>query len=105
MAGQMLHDGIDALRKRPRVFLKNDSARELCVFLTGYCFGLDMACPSGFPHGDELVAFRLWLANRLQRGPNDELETLLLAASSNDDAEALQRFFGLWDEFLLGRSP
>jgi hypothetical protein len=104
MSGPMIQDGIDAVRERPRVFLKNDSVRELSIFLTGYCFGLDMACPSGFPHGNELVAFRHWLANRLRGGPNDELETLLLSASDNDDAEAFQRFFVFWEEFLRGGS-
>jgi hypothetical protein len=92
-------EAIDAVRKRPRMFLKRDSVHDLCIFLTGYCFGLDVAGPGQFPHGDDLQAFRRWLAERLGKTEQDDLDDLLLAESNNDDAEAFQMFFALWDEF------
>jgi hypothetical protein len=93
------NDAIQVLRKRPRMFLKRESVSDLFIFLTGYCYGLDAADPASSPHGEDLRAFRNWLASRLGSGPHGELETWLLAEST-DEADAFRRFFEFWDEYL-----
>jgi hypothetical protein len=81
------------------MFLKRESVSDLFIFLTGYCYGLDAANPASFPHGEDLRAFRNWLASRSGIGPHVEVESWLLAEST-DEADAFRRFFGFWDEYL-----
>lgn len=100
MSRPRTQDAIDAIRKRPRMFLRRDSIRDLSVFLSGYCFGLDSAYPEDFPHGEDLRAFRDWLALRLAENGVVEWETLVLAESDHDDEQAFEAFFVLWSEFL-----
>jgi len=75
--------------------------KDLEIFLTGYCFGLDSVLPSQeFPHGKELREFHLWLLSRFNDGRAMNLDDLLIRESSGDDAAAFDAFFALWDEFV-----
>ena len=93
-------DAIAVIRKRPRTFLKRASVRDLSVFLSGYCFGLDLAHPQDFPHGGDITLFRQWLMLRLEGTGEAEWASLLLAECNNDDEQAFDAFFLFWDEFL-----
>jgi hypothetical protein len=100
-----LRSAIDAVRRRPGMFLAKKSLHDLRVFLTGYLFALDRVRwevnpdPSAFTfHGQELRAFERWLAKRLGRREDTGLERLLLVETGDDDEAAFHLFFVRWDE-------
>jgi hypothetical protein len=102
----LLRDAIAAIRCRSGMFLKRRSLRELDTFLTGFCFGLDMAQPEGFAHASDLRDFRKWLVAQQFNDSVDhnsvQLEwiDLVLNTENGNDEAAFDRFFFLWDEFL-----
>jgi hypothetical protein len=86
------------------MFLRKRSVSGLDVFLSGFCFGLDMACPEGSPRGGVFRHFGEWLLER-QYGSSPkpsqfEWLKLILVLENGDDEAAFARFFLLWDEFL-----
>jgi len=105
---------LESIRQRPLMFLRRISVRDLESFLTGYSFGLDVAEPSGFPHGNELRRFHDWIRTRTGEqflaGERDrrtvlEVEDLLLQETDQDDGRAFALFFTLWDEFRSHKDP
>lgn len=94
---------IDAIQRRPLAFMKERSITYLIGFLSGYGFGLDVACPDEFPHRG-LGDFRTWLRKRLRHHGRMEVEELLLAETSHQEFAAFDLFFTYWGEHIAERS-
>jgi hypothetical protein len=102
---KILENAILAIKSRPRVFLRKLSLRDLDVFMTGFCYGLDAGRPpEEFPHCNEFREFSDWLGSKFPREKWQSWLELILEAEGMDDEAAFHRFFVLWDEFLQTRS-
>jgi hypothetical protein len=87
---------LNEIRRRPGMFLGEESLTKLAAYVDGYGFGLDQA---GVEDPFALIAdFRDWVHERYQT-TEVNWEVLILAAS-RDEADALDRFWRLLDEFL-----
>lgn len=95
---ESIYDMIDAIRKRPALYIANPSINRLDAFLLGYTGGLGRA---RFAVRDEedFRRFHGWVANRLGFGEPTSGWCNMIRDKSTDESDAFHRFFVLLDEF------
>jgi hypothetical protein len=94
-----LYELIRKIKKRPAFYLGQKSLSHLQVFLDGYTFARRQ---SGIPisaQEQEFEKFQEWIEQRFQQ-PNTQSWTKIILFHSEDEAQALDLFFELFDEFL-----
>ena len=95
---ESIYDLLDAIRKRPGLFVVEPSIFRLQSFITGHDAGLGRV---GFALRDGLDFFRFhdWVARRLGYSSSTSGWANMIRDKSASDADAFQRFFVLLDEF------
>jgi len=86
------------IRKRPLVFLTNNSIVELRAFLCGFnhCKCVMTDCVDSDPMFSQ---FQKWVRDKYKIEDNHSWMQIILFFSANE-SYALDKFFELWDEFI-----
>lgn len=90
-------DIIDEIRRRPGVYLRNYSVKNLAAFLEGYSCAAEKC--GAIPNGQFLLDFGDWVRRRFRVELSQSWENILLFHSV-DEREAMQCFWQIWDEYL-----
>ena len=94
-----LYELIRKIQKRPALYLGQKSLSHLQVFLDGYTFARRQ---SGIPLSDqekEFEGFQEWMEQRFKQ-PNNQSWTKIILFYSEDEAQALDLFWELFDQFV-----
>jgi hypothetical protein len=95
---ESIYDMIDAIRKRPGLYIGTRSIIRLHAFLGGYAAGMGRV---RFTARDveHFQKFHDWVAYRLGVGESTSGWCNMILDKSANDADAFDRFFVLLDEF------
>ncbi|MEG3439172.1 hypothetical protein V0288_18745 [Pannus brasiliensis CCIBt3594] len=94
---------IDKIKKRPALYLGRRSLSHLCTFLDGYTFALRQ---QDIPVSTEeriFEGFQEWIEEKFDRASTQHWSRIILF-SSEDERDALETFFELFDEFIQENS-
>jgi len=97
-----VNDLLEAIRKRPALYLGRKSVLSLQAFLDGYYFARRELNLVLTPQEQTLQDFMGWLRQRFQVETGEPWATILLANAPSEQ-DALTLFFTLLDEF--GQRP
>jgi hypothetical protein len=91
---------IQKIHQRPALYLGKKSLSHLQVFLDGYTFSRrEMGIPLSAQE-QEFEQFQDWIEQRFNQ-PNTQSWVRIILFYAEDEADALDRFFELFDEFVL----
>jgi len=95
---ESIYDMLDAIRKKPGLYVATPSINRLAAFLGGYTGGLGRV---GFALRDEADFYRFhgWVARRLGFGESTSGWCNMIRDRSTSEEDAFYRFFALLDEF------
>ncbi len=95
---ESIYGALDAIRKKPGLYIAEPSINRLHAFLVGYGAGLGRV---GFVlrDVDSFHRFHDWVANRLGFGESTSGWCNMIRDKSTSEADAFNRFFVLLDEF------
>ena len=94
---ETIYDVLEAIRRRPTMYIDEPSIRQLHVFLGGYTGGLGRV---GYAlRGESLRRFNEWIGRRLGFPEPTSGWCNMIRAKSLSDEDAFKRFFLLLDEF------
>jgi hypothetical protein len=97
---QDLYGLIQKIHQRPALYLSKKSLSHLQVFLDGYTFSRrEMGIPLSAQE-QEFEQFQDWIEQRFSQ-PNTQSWVRIILFYAEDEADALDRFFELFDEFVL----
>jgi len=94
-----LYDLLGKIKKRSSLYLGKQSLSHLNVFLDGYTFARRQL---GIPLTEEekkFEDFQEWIENRFNQADTQSWSRIILFYSE-DEADALKRFFDLFEEFV-----
>ncbi len=94
-----LYDLLGKIKQRSSLYLGNRSLSHLHVFLDGYTFARRQL---GIPITEQetkFEEFQEWIENRFNQVDTQSWSRIILFYSE-DEADALKRFFDLFEEFL-----
>jgi hypothetical protein len=94
-----LYDLLGKIKKRSSLYLGKQSLSHLHVFLDGYSFALRQI---GIPVTEEekkFEEFQEWIETRFNQASTQSWSRIILFYSE-DESDALKRFFDLFEEFL-----
>ena len=98
-----LYDLLRKIQQRSSLYLGKRSLSHLHVFLDGYTFARRQL---GLPLTEEekkFEEFQEWIENRFNQASTQSWSRIILFYSE-DEADALNRFFDLFEEFLNGEN-
>ena len=90
---------LENLKKRPSLYLGKRSISHLQVFLDGYTFARRQL---GIPVSEqerEFEGFQIWIEQRFNQ-PDTQSWTRIILFYSEDERDALDKFFNLFEEFI-----
>jgi hypothetical protein len=95
---ESIYDILNAIRKRPGLYIAEPSINRLYAFLVGYTGGLGRV---GFGLRDEedFHRFHDWIARRLGFGGSTSGWCNMIRDKSTSEKDAFEQFFVLLDEF------
>jgi hypothetical protein len=97
---QDFYDLIQKIHHRPALYLGKKSLSHLQVFLDGYTFSRrEMGIPLSAQEQD-FEQFQDWIEQRFSQRHTQSWARIILFYAE-DEADALDRFFELFDEFVL----
>ncbi|MEG4840353.1 hypothetical protein [Microcoleus sp. B9-D4] len=94
-----LYDLLEKIKQRASLYLGKRSLSHLHVFLDGYTFARRQL---GIPLTEQetkFEEFQEWIENRFNQADTQSWSRIILFYSE-DESEALKRFFDLFEEFL-----
>jgi hypothetical protein len=94
-----LYDLLGKIKQRSSLYLGKQSLSHLHVFLDGYTFARRQL---GIPLTEQetkFEEFQEWIENRFNQADTQSWSRIILFYSE-DESEALNRFFDLFEEFL-----
>lgn len=94
-----LYDLLGKIKQRSSLYLGKRSLSHLHVFLDGYSFALRQI---GIPITEQekkFEEFQEWIENRFNQADTQSWSRIILFYAE-DEADALNRFFDLFEEFL-----
>lgn len=94
-----LYDLLGKIKQRSSLYLGNRSLSHLHVFLDGYTFARRQI---GIPITEQetkFEEFQEWIENRFNQADTQSWSRIILFYAE-DEADALKRFFDLFEEFL-----
>jgi hypothetical protein len=95
---ESIYDVLDAIRKRPGMYIAEPSINRLHAFLVGYTAGLGRVRFALRGEGD-FHRFHDWVAGRLGFGSSTSGWCNMIRSKSVSEADAFDRFYALLDEF------
>ena len=100
---ESIYDMLDAIRKKPGLFVVKPSIFRLQSFITGHAAGLGRV---GFALRDDLDFFRFhdWVARRLGYFESTSGWANMIRDKSASDEDAFRQFYVLLDEFRKERA-
>ncbi|MEM9276615.1 MAG: hypothetical protein AAGA80_27285 [Cyanobacteria bacterium P01_F01_bin.143] len=90
---------IDKIKQRPALYLGKCSLSQLQSFLDGYTFALRQADISISREEEEFEQFQEWIEAKLNQ-PSTQSWSRIILFYSEDERDALERFFELFNEFI-----
>ena len=94
-----LYQLLEKIQKRPAMYLGGRALSRLEAFLGGYFVAKkELALPLT-PEEEHFTHFQDWLQIKFQIQSNQSWAKIILFYTT-DEAQALDRFFDLWQEFL-----
>ena len=95
---ESIYDALDAIRKRPGLYLATPSINRLQAFIVGYTGGLGRV---RFALRDEehFHKFHAWVAHRLGYSSSTSGWCNMILEKSASEEDAFHRFYVLLDEF------
>ena len=94
-----LFDLIGNIRKRPVMYLGQLSIGQLRTFLAGYSFARRQMQIPQTQQEKIFSTFQPWVEQHFGRSSQQHWDQIILE-KSNNEAEAVTRFFSLFDEFI-----
>lgn len=94
-----LFDLIANIRKRPVMYLGELSISQLRTFLAGYGFARRQMKIPQTQQEKMFSTFQTWIENRFGISSQQRWDRIILDSSQNEE-EAIQQFFTLFDEFM-----
>lgn len=94
-----LHELLEKIKQRPSLYLGKRSLSHLQVFLDGYTFARRQLGVSITEQEQEFDDFQEWIEQRFNQ-PSTQSWTRIILFYSEDEADALNRFFELFEDFL-----
>ena len=94
-----LFDLIETIRKRPVMYLGQQSIGQLRTFLAGYCFARRQMGIPETPQEKAFSLFQSWVQQKFGTASHQHWDRTVLSFSE-DEADGLARFFLLFDEFV-----
>lgn len=95
---------IDNIKQRPPLYLGKRSLSHLVTFLDGYTFALRQLQIPVTPEERIFEGFQEWIEERFDRASTQHWSRIILFYSE-DERDALETFFALFDEFTRTRNP
>jgi hypothetical protein len=93
-----LYELIQKIKKRPSLYLGKKSLSHLQVFLDGYTFARRQSALPLSAQEQEFDRFQEWVEQRFQQ-PDTQSWAKIIIFHSEDEAQALELFFELFEEF------
>jgi hypothetical protein len=94
-----LYDLLNKIKQRPSLYLGKRSLSHLQVFLDGYTFARRQL---GIPITEQerkFEEFQVWIEHKFNQADTQSWSRIILFYSE-DESDALMRFFDLFEEFL-----
>ena len=101
------YDLIAKIKKRPALYLGQESISHLQVFLDGYSFACRNLKMETSNEEADFENFQEWIEGKFNL-PDTQSWAKIILFYSADERDALERFFELFDEFVnrnLSRDP
>ena len=95
---ESIYDMLDAIRKKPGLYIATPSINRLHAFIVGYTAGLGRVRFT-VRDGEHFHRFHDWVAHRLGFGESTSGWCNMIRDKSTDEPDAFHRFFVLLDEF------
>jgi hypothetical protein len=90
---------IQKIQKRPSLYLNKRSLSQLQTFLDGYTFALRQVNIPVSEQERQFEQFQEWIEQRYNQ-PATQHWTKIILFYAEDEADALARFFELFNEFI-----
>ncbi len=87
------------IKKRPALYLGKSSLSQLKTFLDGYSFALRQLNIFLSEEEQEFEEFQEWIEDKFNQSSTQHWSRIILFYSE-DERDALNRFFELFDEFI-----
>ena len=94
-----LYDLLGKIKQRSSLYLGNRSLSHLHVFLDGYTFSSRQIGIPVTEQETKFEEFQEWIENRFNQADTQSWSRIILFYAE-DEADALNRFFDLFEEFL-----
>ncbi len=94
-----LYDLLGKIKQRSSLYLGNRSLSHLHVFLDGYTFARRQLGIPVTEQETKFEEFQEWIENRFNQADTQSWSRIILFYAE-DEADALKRFFDLFEEFL-----
>ncbi|WP_293332863.1 hypothetical protein [Microcoleus sp. CAWBG58] len=94
-----LYDLLEKIKQRSSLYLGKRSLSHLHVFLDGYTFARRQLGIPVTEQETKFEEFQEWIENRFNQADTQSWSRIILFYSE-DEADALKRFFDLFEEFL-----
>ncbi|WP_341739296.1 hypothetical protein [Microcoleus sp. CAWBG640] len=94
-----LYDLLGKIKQRSSLYLGNRSLSHLHVFLDGYTFARRQLGIPVTEQETKFEEFQEWIENRFNQADTQSWSRIILFYSE-DESDALKRFFDLFEEFL-----
>ncbi|MEG5050306.1 MULTISPECIES: hypothetical protein [unclassified Microcoleus] len=94
-----LYDLLEKIKQRSSLYLGKRSLSHLHVFLDGYTFSRRQLGIPVTEQETKFEEFQEWIENRFNQADTQSWSRIILFYSE-DEADALKRFFDLFEEFL-----
>lgn len=94
-----LYDLLGKIKQRSSLYLGNRSLSHLHVFLDGYTFARRQLGIPVTEQETKFEEFQEWIENRFNQADTQSWSRIILFYSE-DEADALNRFFDLFEEFV-----
>lgn len=98
-----LYDLIKQIHKRPALYLGKKSLSHLQVFLDGYTFARRQSDLPLSEQEREFDRFQTWIEQRFGQ-LDTQSWTKIILFYAEDETQALELFFELFDEFLIAQN-
>jgi len=99
---ESIYDALEAVRKRPGMYLPEPSITQLRAFLNGYTGGLGRV-RYALRGTEDFHRFHDWVAHRLGFAGSTSGWCNMIRDKSVSEEDAFKRFFVLLDEFRMER--
>lgn len=90
---------LQKIKQRPSLYLGQRSLNHLQVFLDGYTFARRQLGVPLTEEEEEFESFQEWVEERFNQRDTQSWVKIILFYSE-DESDALDRFFGLFEDFL-----